>query len=174
MKQLFIFLLLLQINGAAAQEIDMDKSSILFTVTNIGLEVEGKFRAFSGEISFDPDHPEQSTFEISIPVNSIHTKNRMRDEHLMEEEFFDVASYPVISFSSPKIEKQDDHYLAIGMLTIKGKSQEISIPFRYKDESLSGTFKLNRQDYNIGGSGFLDTIGDEVSIQISCAIKPTE
>lgn len=172
--KILLLILFSQINGVFAQEIDNKKSSILFTVTDLGIEIEGKFRTFSGTVSFTPEDLEQSVFQITIPVKSINTENRMRDEHLREEEFFDAANYPNIVFTAQEVTKNKDHFIVTGMLSIKGKSKQISIPFTYKNASFSGHFSLDRNDYKVGGSGFLDTIGDEINIQINCILKADE
>ena len=144
----------------------MGQSSITFMVTNLGVEVSGRFRAFSGEVNFQPDRPEVSSFQLTIPVNSINSRNKMRDEHLQEEEFFDATNHPAITFTSRNVTQTDGQWTVTGTLVMKGISQDITIPFPYESASLSGEFTLNRQDFQIGGDGFLDTIGDEVKIQI--------
>ncbi|MEM6344444.1 MAG: YceI family protein [Bacteroidota bacterium] len=173
-KTLCLLLLLTQSSLGLAQEIDLAKSSIDFVVTNLGLDVEGKFRRFSGTINFSPDKLEESSFEISIPVKSIFTDNSTRDEHLQEEEFFHAASHPNITFSAKEVKKSGEQYILNGSLTIKGTSKQISIPFTYENATFSGEITIDRQDFSVGGSGFLDTIGDEVIIKINCVLKADE
>jgi polyisoprenoid-binding protein YceI len=140
-------------------------------VTNLGLEVPGTFRAFSGSIQFDPTNLESSSMEVSIPVKSINTANRMRDEHLQEEEFFDAANHPAIKFTSQSITKDGHQYLATGTLMIKGKSQSVSIPFSYDGATFHGKLSLKRSDFGVGGNGYLNTISDQVNIQLTCVLS---
>ena len=171
MKKIFVFMMLGSINWSFAQEIDLKRSSIKFSVTNLGLEVKGQFRLFKSKMTFDPDQLDQSHFKVTISVKSINTNNRMRDEHLQKEAFFDAAAYPKIIFTSQKITKQDDHFVVIGILQMKGISRQVSIPFTYRALTFTGKFTLDRNDYQIGGSGFLNPIGDNVKIAITCVLK---
>ncbi len=170
-KMLCLLCFLTPSSWALAQEIDFKNSSIDFVVTNLGLDVEGKFRRFSGVVNFSPDLLEASSFEVSIPVKSIYTANSMRDEHLQEEEFFHAESYPNITFSAKEVKKQEEQYLLSGTLQLKGKRKQIDLPFTYENETFSAEITLNRQEFDIGGDGFLDTIGDEVRIKINCVLK---
>jgi polyisoprenoid-binding protein YceI len=58
-------------------------------------------------------------------------------------------------------------YEARGILTIKNKSKEIELPFTAEKNGngwlFSGSFKMNRRDYDIGGAS---TISDEVTVEI--------
>jgi len=171
MKRLVLTLLLAQASISIAQEIDVKASSIEFTVTNLGIDVDGKFRTFSGTVVFDPERPEDSDFDISIPIKSVTTNNKMRDEHLQEEEFFDAENHPNITFKSTNTHKEGNGFVVTGMLTIKGNSRSVSLPFSYENSVLQGTLSINRNDYHVGGTGFLDTIGDDVEIAIKCVLK---
>ncbi|MGB0523316.1 MAG: YceI family protein [Flammeovirgaceae bacterium] len=157
-------------NLHAQQAINTAKSSVEFTIDNLGLEVEGRIRGLTGQITFDERNLSVGKFSISIPVKGLRTDNKMRDEHLQEEEFFHVAKYPKITFVSERIEQNSNGYQVMGKLTIKGKTKEVVIPFRKAENRFWGQFSLDRKDYDIGGNGFLNTIGDEVNIKINCIV----
>ena len=163
--------LLLLGSSLRAQQIDQSRSSIAFVATNLGVDVDGKFRSFSGTAQFDPEHPEAASFNMSIAVASIHTGNSMRDEHLREAEFFDASKHPNITFTSESVVATDSGYRLNGTLQLKGTSKTIAIPFTFSDGGFTGSFVINRQDYKVGGDGFLDTIGDEVRIHLKCYVN---
>ena len=167
-------MLLLTSLGSHAQNIDPKASTIEFTVTNLGIDVTGNFRAFSGTVQFDPAALEAARFSMRISAKSIRTGNNMRDEHLQEAEFFDVATHPSITFESEQVAATADGYTVTGTLNLKGTSKTIAIPFTTKEGMFTGSFTINRQDFNVGGDGFLDTIGDEVRIDLKCALQDEE
>ncbi len=163
-------LILSMFNAIGQQSIEPYKSAITFTATNLGLDVEGRLRNLSGDIQFDPQDLKGSFFSVSIPLKTINTGISMRDSHLQEEEFFDVSKHPNILFKSSGITKNGNGYIAVGMLTIKGISKAVSLSFTQENHTLISSFTIDRNDYNVGGDDFLDTIGDEIKIRIKCVI----
>jgi polyisoprenoid-binding protein YceI len=145
------------------------ESSVRFTIHNFGFKTGGSLSAPEGEIFFNPEDLGKSFFHVEIKTESINTDNESRDEHLKEEEYFDVKNYPLIRFVSSSIRTSGKKgaYVAVGLLTIKKTSREIEIPFTAeKKESgwlFSGSFKMNRRDYGVGGSS---TLSNELTVDI--------
>ena len=145
------------------------ESSIHFTIHNFGFRTGGSLDAPEGDIVFNPDDLARSSFQVNIKATSINTDNETRDEHLKEEDYFDVKKYPLIRFVSSSIRAtgKKDSYEAKGILTIKGTSREISLPFiAVKSGSgwaFTGSFTMNRRDYGVGGSS---TISNELTADI--------
>jgi polyisoprenoid-binding protein YceI len=145
------------------------ESNVHFTIHNFGFKVSGYLAAPEGEILFNPDDLPKSSFRVTIKTESINTDNNSRDEHLREEDYFDVKKYPQIHFTSSGIRAtgKSGAYEALGTLTIKNKSKEILLPFTAEKSGdgwlFSGSFKMNRRDFGIGGSS---TISNELTVQI--------
>jgi len=63
-------------------------------------------------------------------------------------------------------------YQTTGTLTVKSKSKEITVPFMAEKNgngwTFSGSFKMNRRDYDVGGSS---TLSDEVTIDIKVVAR---
>jgi polyisoprenoid-binding protein YceI len=169
MKKIKLFLVLTLITGlASAQFIPIEKeSSISFKIKNFGFEVTGKFTGIAGRINFDPQNPSSSSFDITVDAATVNTDNSMRDKHLRGESYFDIANYPRIHFISTGISPGPDQggFLLTGQLTIKNKVKEIKFPFKAVQGNegflLTGSFKLNRRDFNVGGTS---TISDELEV----------
>src|SRR5258708_15071849 len=106
-------------------------SSITFEIRNFGFKVDGSLSGLEGKISFNPEHPADAVFDVSVGAATIHTGNEMRDEHLRKESYFDVQKYPRIRFVSTHIAAGDSKgsYLISGKLTIKATTKDISFPF---------------------------------------------
>jgi polyisoprenoid-binding protein YceI len=59
--------------------------------------------------------------EVTIDAASVRTNHEMRDNDLRSENFFDVATFPTITFTSTRVETVGpDRYTMTGDLTIKG------------------------------------------------------
>jgi polyisoprenoid-binding protein YceI len=150
------------------------ESSVKFSLKNFGFKTGGSLDAPEGEIVFNPDDLGRSSFRITIKTESINTDNESRDKHLKEATYFDVKNYPQIRFVSSSVKEsgKKGSYETLGTLTIKNKSKEITIPFtaEKKDSGwlFAGGFKLNRRDYDIGGSS---TLSDEVTVEIKVVVR---
>jgi len=172
MKHL-IGVLLIQLIGIAAfsqqYKATDTGSSIKFTIKNFGFETGGSFTGLQGTISFDPADVKKDSFDLSVDASTINTDNNMRDSHLRKEEYFDVGKYPRIRFVSSSVSvDKNAHFTVTGQLTIKNTTKEISIPFTATPKDggylFTGMFKLNRRDYQVGGSS---TISNNLTVSFS-------
>jgi polyisoprenoid-binding protein YceI len=157
---------------SVGQEIDTLNSFVSFEVSNFRVNtVEGKLTGFEGDVLFDEQDLENSYFNVCVDPGTINTGIEMRDEHLLEEDYFDVSRHPRICFRSGSISPYEDGFLARGILKMKGIAREVNIPFKRSEEHvLWGNFEINRLDHGIGPSGgFL--VGKTISISIYCAFK---
>lgn len=156
--------------NASSQSINADESVITFSVSNMKFKtVQGTFTGMSGDVLFNPDDLSTSNFNVCIEAKSIDTGNEMRDDHLRNEDFFEVETYPQICFESSTISKASSGYKVEGELTMHGVSKTVEIPFTYDSNQLVGDFKLNRVDYKVGDSGSF-MVGWEISITIKCVL----
>ncbi|MCT4643388.1 MAG: YceI family protein [Carboxylicivirga sp.] len=153
------------------QNIDTTKSEVKFSVLNMKVKtVEGSFKGMKGEILFDINDLSHSFMKVCISAKSIDTGNNKRDKHLRSDDFFNVEKYPVICFESQKIEKYKNAYKVTGLLNLHGISKRVEIPFSHKDDTFSGTFTINRKDFDLGGNGTF-MVADEIAINIICKTK---
>lgn len=146
-----------------------DKYSIAFSSKDAG----GIFKTFSGSISFDEQNLPASKFAVTIDAASINTGNGLQNKHAKGAEWFDVAKYPVIKFTSGKIARSANGYQAVGTLEMHGISKEITIPFSFKkaggSATFTGTFSVNRNDFKIGkpGGEVADVIKVDVAVPVT-------
>jgi polyisoprenoid-binding protein YceI len=161
---------LLMVQTAAAQFHPVASgSTIKFSTKNFGFRANGTLAAPEGDIQFTPDDLKKSFFHVTIKSSSINTDNDSRDNHLREEDYFDVKNHPLIRFVSDNIRAtgKKSGYEAAGTLTIKNKSREITLPFTAEKTAngwlFTGGFTMNRRDYDVGGGS---TISNEIAVEI--------
>ena len=58
------------------------------------------FNEFEGSAYIDAENPSASTTQLTITAASVDTRNADRDAHLRGNDFFDMETYPEISFAS--------------------------------------------------------------------------
>lgn len=114
----------------------------------------GVFTSMKGDISFDPNDLADSKFNITIDVNSINMGNGMKNTKAKNEDWFNTDKYPSITFTSSSISKTSTgSFEASGTLNMKGVQKQITIPFTFANNTFTGSFNVNREDYNVGTPG---------------------
>jgi len=114
-----------------------------------GGDPSGTFGGLKASINFDPNDLATSKFDATIDVASINTGNGMKNTHAKGEQWFDVAKYPTIQFTSTSIAKAAAGYEAKGTLTMHGVKKDVVIPFTFDNNVFKGNFTINRLDYNV-------------------------
>jgi polyisoprenoid-binding protein YceI len=141
-------------------------------------KVRGSFNEFDGSGYFDADQPSNSHLELTIQAASIDSRNADRDGHLRSNDFFDMETYPTISYRSTAVEVVDaDTYRVTGDLTMKGVTKPVTIDFEYTGTAvdpfgntrlgLEGNVVVNRKDWGINWNAALDAGGVLVSEKVT-------
>jgi polyisoprenoid-binding protein YceI len=182
-----VFLLLPCANAADNYKIDPAHTSLTFCVRHMGISnVKGHFDEFAGSILLENGALKEASG--TIQVKSISTGVQQRDNHLQTPDFFDAASYPVITFKTRSVEKSDGQNILIADFTMRGVTKELRLPVKLsgpiKDPQgnirigLEATTNLNRKDYGINFNAALETgtllVGEVVALEINAeAVQET-
>ena len=121
---------------------------IYFTVSHMGLSnYGGRFVEHDIHFTFDEEHMENSSIEVTVPVSGIDTFSPELNSKMPNPEFFDTENHPQIHFISTDIEQVDTTRARMtGDLTIKGVTLPITFDVSYNKKVMHPFFKLN----NIG------------------------
>jgi polyisoprenoid-binding protein YceI len=167
---------------AQTYAIDKTHSEVTFQVRHLLTKVRGRFTEFAGTLSFDREHPEQSSVSLVIDAASIDTGTADRDTHLRSGDFFAIDTHPTLTFTSSRVVKTgDETYDVVGTLTIRGVAREITLPVIYLGVAqdpwgsvragFETSLTLNRKDFGLTWNAALETggflVGDEVGINLS-------
>ena len=111
--------------------VDPMHTSVGFDIGHFGLSrVQGRFTDVSGKFVVDPKAVGKSSVSFRIGTDSVDTAVAPRNAHLKTKDFFDVATYPEITFVSTKVERKGKGYVATGDLTMHGTTHVVQIPFK--------------------------------------------
>lgn len=169
--------------------IDTTHSQISFTVRHMMISnVSGRFEKFTGEVDFNETDPAQSSVFVQIEADSINTREAQRDGHLRSPDFFDVANFPLITFKSTRVEKQDDSQGKIyGDLTLHGVTREVVLNTEYAGQSkmwgktsagFSASARINRKDFGLNWNQMVETggilVGEDIKISIDLEVVKVE
>jgi polyisoprenoid-binding protein YceI len=90
--------------------------------------VSGSFENFHGRLEV---RPEGASAELTIEAATLDTGHVKRDTHLRSLDFFDVSSYPTLSFIAAAITPRSDDDLTItGDLEVAGRVVRLQLPVR--------------------------------------------
>jgi len=184
-KFLFALALVLTLAPAAQAQtwtIDAGHSGAHFAVRHMMVStVRGDMGKVSGSITYDGKNLAAAAVDATIDVTAISTRDEKRDAHLKSADFFDVATYPTMTFKSKKVVPgADGSFKLVGDLTMRGVTKEVTLDVealrptvKMGNGSRTGTTattKVNRQDFGIKWSRALDgggvVVGDEVTVTI--------
>jgi len=182
-KSVFALVLLIFAAGAAhaaSWSIDQSHSYVGFSVKHLVVsKVKGSFGDYTGKINFDGKDFSAASVEATVQMVSVDTDNKDRDDHLRNNDFFDVEKFPTMTFKSKKITAGGkDKFTMVGDLTIKDVTKEVTFegefngtindPWGNTRAGFSAETKIDRQDFNVSFSKALDggglVVGDEVTI----------
>src|SRR5688572_23776011 len=141
-------------------------------------KVRGSFNEFEGSGHLDAEDPARSHATLTIEASSIDTRNGDRDAHLRSNDFFDMETYPRITFASTAVEQVDvDQFRLTGDLTIKGVTKPVAIEFEYTGSAVDpfgnqrigfeGKTTVNRKDWGLNWNAALDAGGVLVSEKVT-------
>ena len=151
-----------------------ERSTVQFTITNLGIDVDGRFNGLQGTIVFDETNLATAQFRVSIKAGSVNTDNAARDKHLRGEDYFHVQAFPLIQMQSVKIAKsvKAGYYVFFGKLTIRDITKEISFPFTANTEAgayrFKGQFTIKRRDFGVGGKSI---VSNDLTVKLDVLTK---
>ena len=144
----------------ARYDIDPEQTTIGFSAVHMLVShVQGQFMVFSGFIEMDPEANVANTMEAASKTWSININHHQRDAHLRSPDFFDVDTYPTMTYKLKSYRKTGDGYRAIGDLTPHGVTKEITLvgnligvtkdPMGNIRAGFMAEGKINRRDFNV-------------------------
>jgi len=169
--------------GTTMYKIDPRHSSANFAVTHLMIStVRGEFHSLRGTVLVDDSDFTKSSVEVTIDASTVDTRDPDRDKDLKSPNFFDVAQYPTIAFKSTKVENAGNGKLKVtGDLTLHGVTKSVLLdvtapkppikdPWGLQRAAVSGSTKINRQDFGMNYSKTMDAggliVGNEVDITL--------
>jgi len=156
----------------ALAQLDTAKSSMIAVSKQMGVPVEGVFRRFSAQVSFDPARPAEGKASLEIDIASFDLGDADFNRETTKKEWFDAAKFPRATFVTTAIKPAGaGKYEAAGKLTIKGKTLDVVAPVSFRSEGgqqvFEGVLPIRRLAFNIGEGEWKDTatVADEVQIK---------
>lgn len=156
--------------------IDASHSEVGFVARHAMVtKVRGRFTEVEGSITF-ADSVEASSANATIAAASVTTGSEQRDGHLQSPDFFDVATYPSITFASTAVRAEGGEFVLEGDLTIKDVTKRVTVPVEFEGTAtdpfgnqragFSAAFDVDREDWGLTWNAALETGGVLVSKKV--------
>ncbi len=165
---------------AGTYAIDPAHSRAEFRVRHLGIStVTGRFGSVDGTVTVgDGLGSLQAT--ATIDATTIDTGNDRRDGHLQSADFFDVAQYPEVTFTSTEVRPGEGNaFTLVGDLTMHGVTRPVELQAEYVGSSsmmsttkigLTARGEITRQDWGLTWDNTNEAgeaiVGDEVELII--------
>jgi polyisoprenoid-binding protein YceI len=165
---------------AATWSIDPVHSEVGFSVRHMMVsKVRGRFTSFSGQLVTAED-PLQSSVTAEIDLSSINTGQDQRDEHIRSADFFEVETYPTMTYKSTGVRVEDGEYVLDGELTLKGVTRNVPLRLELQGfgpdayggyrAGFTATGEINRGDFNVSFNAPLQNggvvVGEKIQLQL--------
>lgn len=165
-------------------------NAIQFHLDSVLEPISGTAGGITGSATFDPANPAATTGRIVVATNSLTVSNAMMTDHLRGDRWLNAPANPEITFELTKLDNvktagNDTTATALGKLSIKGVTKEISVPVKLtylagafgkrinKPEVggdllvVRGEFTINRSDYGINPGQMEDKVNPEIQLTLA-------
>lgn len=149
--------------------------------------VLGEIKEVEGTLEYDPSAPSRTTGKIEALARSAQANAPEANAFLHGPSLFDVKRFPRVTFAFQKVSElrrlgKTSQVEVMGTLTIKGRTQKITIPAEMeylpgklkarlgKDGDLlviRGKFHIKRSDFNLGVGKFNNLAGERVKVELT-------
>jgi polyisoprenoid-binding protein YceI len=167
--------------------IDTSHADVQFSAKHMMVTtVRGKFGGVTGTLTLDEENPANSGGTITVDASTVNSNFEARDNHLKSPDFFDVATYPSITFTATKVEPAGaSDYRITGDLTIRDVTRSVTLDVEYlgtyqgfgpaRRAGFHARTKILREDWGLTWNMALESgawlVGKEITLEIDLAVE---
>ena len=102
---------------------------VQFKASHLGYSyVIGRFNNWQGTFSYDENAPESAAVSVTIDAASLDSNHSGRDDELRSANFFDVNTYPSITFNRTGFQEAEDGSIIVtGDLELRGVQKSVQL-----------------------------------------------
>lgn len=163
--------------AVAQQKLVPAQSEVQFTARQMGVPLEGHFKKFDAQVSFDPAKLATSKIVFTVDTGSATMGSRETDAELPKATWFNVPQFPQATFQSGAIKALGaGKFEVTGKLSIKGMARDVVVPVTLVQNGATtmatGALPLKRLAFKIGENEWADTsmVADDVQVKFKLAL----
>jgi polyisoprenoid-binding protein YceI len=149
----------------------LEKSKVTFNYQQMGVSLDGQFKKFTPQLSFDLAKAANAKASIEIELASVDTGSSEADDEVVGKSWFNVKSFPKALFVSTQVKPAGTNLFEVtGKLTIKGQTRDVTFVLKHTPQGsnglLSGGFTIKRGDFAIGEGPWakFDVVANDIQI----------
>jgi polyisoprenoid-binding protein YceI len=165
---------------AGTYAFDPAHTTIGFVARHMLSKVRGRFTEYDGQVVIG-ENPEDSSAKVTIQAASVTTGTQQRDDHLRSGDFFEIETYPTLSFESTAVRPTGGNAFELeGNLTIKGVTKPVTLQAEFSGwgPGMNGTpmavfsarTTVDRTDWDLTWNVAVETggwlVGKKVDLEI--------
>ncbi len=161
----------------AQQKLVPAQSEIVFVSKQMGVPVEGRFKKFDAQLTFDPKQPATSKIGFTVDLGSASLGAAETEAELVKPGWFNTKAFPQATFQSSGIKALGGGKFEVaGKLSIKGNARDVLVPVTLTQAggttTAAGNFALKRLEYKIGEGEWNDTslVADDVQVKFKLTL----
>ena len=163
--------------AVAQQKLVPAQSEVQFTARQMGVPLEGHFKKFDAQVSFDPAKLATSKIVFTVDTGSATMGSRETDAELPKATWFNVPQFPQATFQSSAIKALGaGKFEVTGKLSIKGMARDVVVPVTLVQNGATtmatGALPLKRLAFKVGENEWADTsmVADDVQVKFKLAL----
>ena len=165
---------------AFADTVVPGKSEIAFTMKQMGVNFDGRFKQWKADVVFQPNALDKSKADVDIDLGSIDLSSPESETEAKGALWFNTTKFPVAHFASTSIKSVGgDRYEIAGKLSMKGITRDLVVPLVIKSDAsgnrvAEGAFAVKRLDYKVGEGEWADpaTVDNDVRVKVRMVLEP--
>ena len=157
-------------------QVDAARSNIHFNYKQMGVAMDGKFKKFTSQLSFDPAKPAAAKAAIDVELASIDAGSSEANDEVAGKQWFNTKAFPTARFVSTSVKPVGaNRFEVAGTLTIKGKTQNVVVPASFTPQGNAGVFDglltIRRGDFTIGEGPWaaFDIVANDIQVKFRIA-----
>ncbi len=168
----------LALPAAAQQKLLPAQSELNFAAKQMGVPINGHFKKFDAQVSFDPAKLASSKVAFTVDMGSATLGSKEMDSELPTATWFNVPKFPQASFNSSAIKALGaGKFEVTGQLAIKGQVQNVQVPLNMTQTGAitvaTGVLPIKRLAFKIGDGDWADTsmVADDVQVRFKLSLS---
>jgi len=164
--------------AAAQQKIISAQSELTFVAKQMGVPINGYFRKFDAQISFDAGKLATSKVMFTVDVGSGTLGAPEMDSELPKATWFNATKFPQATFTSSGFKALGaGKYEVAGQLNVKGQAREVLVPLVMTQTGavtvVTGVLLIKRLAFKVGEGDWADTsmVADDVQVKFKFSLS---
>ncbi len=160
-------------------QVDFNHSRVGWAAQHYGISIiHGYFKAVDAKLYMEGDDPTKWSADVTIETTSVESNCEPRDNHLRTPDYFEVETYPTITFKSKRVERANGGFRMIGDMTMHGVTREVTLEGNVSEpisdnqgnprRGLMASGTVKRAEFNLGPA--VGAVAPDIKINIDAEI----